>query len=125
MDQVRDMVKNPSVAGIGGLVIGLFVGLIILGWWLWPVQWENAGPSDLRPESRVEYLRMAIDSYASTSDAVTAQQRWQELGDAAGETLAFIETNPAHLVPPSFQAMPNLHPSLPFPPTSAIISKNQ
>ena len=95
MDQVRDIVKNPAVAGIGGLVIGLFVGLVILGWWLWPVQWENAGPSDLRPESRVEYLRMAIDSYAATSDAVTAQQRWQELGDAAGETLAFIETNPA------------------------------
>ncbi|NJN44596.1 MAG: hypothetical protein HC806_07675, partial [Anaerolineae bacterium] len=104
MDQVRDMLKNPTTAGIGGLVVGLIIGLFVLGWWLWPVQWENAAAGDLRADSRVDYLRMAIDSYADSSDAVTAQRRWAELGDAAVETLTTIEESPAPQSPANIVA---------------------
>ena len=37
---------------IGGLLIGLFV----LGWWLWPVQWKDAAPADLEANYRQVYL---------------------------------------------------------------------
>lgn len=95
MDQLRDMLKNPTLTGIGGLVIGFFVGLVIFGWWLMPVQWTDAAPKDLYEAGRVEYLRMAIDSYATTSDAATAQRRYNDLGEAAGPTLDLIKQNPA------------------------------
>lgn len=104
MDQLRDTLKNPTIAGIGGLVIGFFVGLVIFGWGLTPVQWTDAAPSDLSTAYRVQYLRMAIDSYAATSDAATAQQRWQELGDAAAATLNEIELNPAPQSPANIVA---------------------
>lgn len=95
MDQLRNMLKNPTIAGVGGLVLGFIIGLFIFGWWLTPLEWTDAAPADLRPDARVTYLRMAIDSYASTTDAATAQTRWEDLGDAAATTLAEIELNPA------------------------------
>ncbi len=110
MDQLRNMLKNPTIAGVGGLVLGFIVGLFIFGWWLTPLEWVNAGPVDLRPDARADYLRMAIDSYATTSDAVTAQRRWAELGDAAPATLTDIVSNPAPQNPANivaFQAAVN------------------
>lgn len=95
MDQLRDMLKNPTIAGIGGLVIGFFVGLVIFGWWLTPVQWTDASPKDLYEAGRVEYLRMAIDSYSITSDAATATQRWNSLGDQAEAAMALVDASPA------------------------------
>ncbi|GAB4579247.1 MAG: hypothetical protein Fur0022_19850 [Anaerolineales bacterium] len=95
MDQLRDMLKNPTIAGVGGLVLGFVIGLFIFGWWLTPLEWVDAGPVDLRPDARVDYLRMAIDSYSITSNATEAQNRWMALGEAAGPTLAEIEANPA------------------------------
>ena len=73
MDQLRNMLKNPTIAGVGGLVLGFIVGLFIFGWWLTPLEWVKAGPVDGRPDSRADYLRMALDSCATTSDAVAAQ----------------------------------------------------
>jgi hypothetical protein len=35
---------------------GLLVGLIIFGWWLWPVQWRDAAPADLAASYRHAYL---------------------------------------------------------------------
>lgn len=35
---------------------GLLIGLIILGWWLWPVQWKDAAPVDLEASYRQTYL---------------------------------------------------------------------
>ena len=62
MDAIREQFENPVVVGIVGFVVGVFVGLVVLGWWLFPVQWTNASPADLRPDAQVDYLRMAIDS---------------------------------------------------------------
>ncbi len=95
MDQLRDMFKNPTIAGAVGFFAGLFIGLVVLGWGLWPVQWTDAGPADLRADARVTYLRMAIDSFAATNSVADAQTRWGELGDAAAETLAVVEDSPA------------------------------
>jgi hypothetical protein len=35
---------------------GFLIGLVIFGWWLWPVQWQDAAPPDLQETYRETYL---------------------------------------------------------------------
>ena len=104
MDAIREFFEKPLVAGIAGLVVGLFIGLVILGWWLFPVQWTDASPADLREDSRVDYTRMAIDSYTLNQNAELAQQRYDELGDNGSETLLIVQENPGEQKPEDIQA---------------------
>ena len=94
MDTVREQANNPLWVGIASFVVGLIIGLVVLGWWLWPVQWTDAGPSDLRPEFQEIYLRMAIDSYTLNPDDAAAQQRIAEVGENAQDILIVIEGDP-------------------------------
>ena len=113
MDAMRDQVNKPLVVGIAAFVIGLFIGLVVLGWWLWPVEWTDAGPGDLRLEYKEIYLRMAIDSYTANPDAALAQQRIQEVGPEATEILTAIAGNPANQQPGSIQAFQALAQGVP------------
>lgn len=99
MDEIREQFKTPVVAGVAAFIVGLLIGLIVLGWWIWPVQWTDAGPADLRPDARVDYLRMAIDSYALTQDAENAQRRYAELGEYGPDLLSQVEANPDYQEP--------------------------
>ena len=103
MDAIREQFEKPLVAGIVGLVVGLFIGLVILGWWLSPVQWTNASPADLRADSQVDYTRMTIDSYTLNQNADLAQQRYNDLGEAGSETLQQIQNDPAEQRPEDIQ----------------------
>jgi hypothetical protein len=94
METVRAQLKNPLVVGIGAGVIGLIIGLFILGWWLWPVQWYDASAANLRADLQEDYLRMAIDSYSITKDPVAAQRRWDDLGDKADAALKAVQAEP-------------------------------
>ncbi|MFC1922125.1 hypothetical protein ACFLY4_02460 [Chloroflexota bacterium] len=104
MDAIREQLSKPLWVGIISFVVGLLIGLVVLGWWLWPVQWTDAGPSDLRPEYQEIYLRMAIDSYTLNQDAAEAQQRIAEVGENANEILAGIDTSPGTQNPDSIKA---------------------
>jgi len=73
-----------------GLLIGLIVGLPILGWWLWPIQVENAVPADLAPAFQQAYVAMAADSYALNGDADLARAR---LGSWDAKAVAAIVTD--------------------------------
>ncbi len=44
MDFVR---KNPAISLLVVFVLGLVIGLVVLGWWLFPVQWDSATPDAL------------------------------------------------------------------------------
>ena len=57
MDKIRELLKNPIYAGAVGLVVGVLFGLIVLGWWIFPVNWVNAAPQNLRPDLQQEYLK--------------------------------------------------------------------
>ena len=94
MDALREQYNRPWVLALAGFLIGVFIGLVVLGWWLWPVKWTNAGPKDLRPEYQETYLRMAIDSYTLNPDPVVALQRLNDLGPDAGKILSGIKANP-------------------------------
>lgn len=104
MDDILEQLKKPLWVGILSFVGGLIIGLVVLGWWLWPVQWTDAGPSDLRAEYQEIYLRMAIDSYAVNQDAALAQQHIAEVGEDSAEILANIAANPGTQDSDSVQA---------------------
>ena len=94
MDKIREQLNKPLVAGGIGLVIGILFGWFALGWGAFPVQWTDASPALLRQDAKVDYLRMAIDSYNLNKNIPLAQQRWNELGEGADGLLAIIQTSP-------------------------------
>jgi hypothetical protein len=94
MEKILERLKNPLYAGLAGFIIGLIVGLPILGWLIWPVQWTDAAPQHLRSDLQVDYLRMVIDSYSRNGDEGLVQKRWQELGVAAKPALEALSANP-------------------------------
>lgn len=104
MDAVREVLNKPLWVGVISFIVGLFIGLVVLGWGLWPVEWTDANPSHLSPEFQEIYLRMAIDSYAVNQDAAAAMQRIDEVGENSQQILADISTNPGTQDPGSIQA---------------------
>lgn len=73
---------------------GLIIGLVVLGWWIWPVHWINAAPRHLRADYKQDYLIMAVEAYAYTHDAAAAQWRFQGLGEDGEALLAALEQHP-------------------------------
>lgn len=71
----------PVIAGVAGFVLGLVIGLPILGWWLWPVQWTDAGLKDLSLAAKVEYASTVADSFSVTGDIAKANERLTKLGN--------------------------------------------
>lgn len=75
-------------AGVAGFVLGLIIGLPVLGWWLWPVQWTDAGLDGLSPAAKTQYVLVVADSFARNGDIGKAQTRLLKLGNP----LASIDT---------------------------------
>ena len=88
---VLENLKNPLVTAALGLILGLIIGLPVLGWWLFPVQWKDAGPQQLRSDVQEEYVRMMVESYAYSHDPQIALARWRELGDNAPQILQKVQ----------------------------------
>jgi hypothetical protein len=88
--------KKPIVAALLGLTLGLIIGLVVLGWGLWPVVWKDAAPVHLRQDFQVDYLRMTIDSYRIDQNDALAIQRYKALGDWGPARLQEIEIKPGN-----------------------------
>ncbi len=56
--------SNPWWAMLIAFLIGAAFGLVILGWWLWPVQWTNAKPASLSTQYQQAYLNSSANSLA-------------------------------------------------------------
>jgi hypothetical protein len=58
----------PWWAMLIAFLVGLAVGLIVLGWWLWPVQWSQAKPASLSnvPAENKEYMQSYLNFAATT-----------------------------------------------------------
>jgi hypothetical protein len=95
MDAIREYYKNPIVVGVVAFILGLIIGLVVLGWWLFPVEYTDAAPANLHPGYQEEYLRMAIDSYTLRPDDQLAKRRFDDLGESGPEALAAVQANPA------------------------------
>ena len=57
------------------LLAGLLVGWLVIGWWLWPVQWTGALPADLGPADTERYFDLVAESYLLNQDAKLAEKR--------------------------------------------------
>jgi hypothetical protein len=94
MDSMREQFNKPLVVGIAGLVVGAVFGLVVLGWWLFPVHWINASPENLAPQYQMEWMRMAIDSYSVNGNVALAKARYEAVGPDAPTILAEIAKDP-------------------------------
>ncbi len=83
MNNVRKAYEKPYFLPIVTLLLGLVLGLVVLGWWLWPVEWVDAAPSQLQNEYKRDYLCMVIDSYVRNHDEDLVDKRLYALGDDA------------------------------------------
>lgn len=97
MDAIKQQLNKPVVAGITGLVIGAIFGLVVLGWWLFPVEWADATPAQLNADWQTEYMRMAVEAYSFTQDATAAQMRFLAIGETAPDVLLEVAKDPGNL----------------------------
>jgi hypothetical protein len=104
MDKIREYLKNPLITAAAGIVVGAIFGLIVLGWGLFPITYINATPANLRDDLKVDYLTMAIDSFAKAPDNAVAIQRWKDLGPDAGTVLDTLQSSATKLTPDEITA---------------------
>ncbi len=102
MDNAKEIITRKSFAVIVALIAGLALGLLY-AWVLQPVQLVDADISQLREDLRVDYLRMAIDSYSVNADAELAIQRYESLGENKEETLRDVGQSPGEVSPSELQ----------------------
>jgi hypothetical protein len=85
--------RESLISLVIGLVVGVIIGLPILGWWVFPVEWYDADPFDLRQQHKEAYISMLADSYTLNTNVALARQRvegWdpKDLGQVIGQTKA-------------------------------------
>ncbi len=78
------------VGVVGAFIVGLFLGLVVLGWNVWPVVYYDTDPSDLKLTHKKTYIALVADSYALNQDAAMARARLDlledpEIGQTIGE----------------------------------------
>ena len=61
MDMIN---KRPGLAALVAFIAGLLIGLVVLGWWLFPVQFTGADPAALLPQYQAAYIRNAAELYS-------------------------------------------------------------
>lgn len=75
--------KNPLLSSLVALFVGLFIGLVVLGWGLMPVTYENGLPYGLRNDYKKHYVSAVVNAYAADKDAKAVEDR---LGGGGGLT---------------------------------------
>ena len=60
--------QRPGVAALVAFIAGLIIGLVVLGWGLFPVQYTGTDPSGLFPEYQAVFIRNAADLYSFDHD---------------------------------------------------------
>lgn len=65
-----------------GFVVGLLIGWLALGMWLFPVEWKDAAPVDLHRDYQKVFVSAVADSYSVHGNAELAQtvlsERWEK-----------------------------------------------
>lgn len=89
-----DFFSKPVNIAATAFLVGVVFGWIVLGWGLWPVEWENASLHELSPELKIEYMRLVVDSYNLRNDWPLAQQRINKLGEDAPIILQSLAQSP-------------------------------
>ncbi len=56
--------QRPGLVALLAFIAGLIIGLVVLGWGLFPVEYTGADPSGLFPEYRAQFVRQAAELYS-------------------------------------------------------------
>jgi hypothetical protein len=99
---VRNLLKNPKVALILGVALGLMLGLIV-GWGIWPVTYTDQAPDLLRADLQEDWVRMAAETYARTNNPDEAVRVWDELRGAANDAYIRLQSKPDKIDPAVLQ----------------------
>ena len=98
MDKIQDNFRkgfnSPPIMAVIGIVVGIILGLLY-GWVISPVEFVDGSITQLREDLKIDYLRMAVDSYALNQDAALAEARYDRLGEEASTYLSEVEFNPS------------------------------
>ncbi len=73
--------RGALIAAIVAFLIGTIFGLVVLGWWLFPVQWTDASPADLAKSWQDIYVVTVADAYSYNHDINLARQRMDGIPD--------------------------------------------
>jgi len=79
---------------VAAFVLGVVLGLVVLGWWVWPVQWTNSNPSDLKAGYKDSYMQLIADSYSLSNNSAAAQAHLKELkglGERDADLIATLD----------------------------------
>jgi hypothetical protein len=89
---LADLKPSHLVFVVVGIAIGLGLGLLIT-WQLWPVEYYDTDPIDLRNEHKDDYVVMIAAAYAQDRDLGMASLRLGELGleDAKQSVLGLFQ----------------------------------
>ncbi|MBP6016344.1 MAG: hypothetical protein KA586_06455 [Candidatus Promineofilum sp.] len=88
--------QRPGLAALIAFIAGLIIGLVVLGWGLFPVEYTGADPSGLFSEYQATFVRNAAELYAfdNNQDKLRAALNgWG--GDAVACELAQNSLDPA------------------------------
>jgi len=83
MKNMQEVIEKPFFKPLIALILGLIIGLVVLGWGIWPVEWVDASPSQLRSDFKSDYLCMVIDSYVRNHDEDLVDKRLAAFGNDA------------------------------------------
>jgi hypothetical protein len=81
--------KYPALSLLAAFLVGWFIGLVLFGWFIWPVEWTNATPAQLSPQYQQAWVKMVSDLYTFNGNAEMVQQAlggWS--GDVTGDEVA-------------------------------------
>ena len=85
--------KILVIALLAGTVVGLLFGVLV-GWVIWPVQYTDTDPVDLRPEHKDDYVVMVSAAYALDRDLEKAEARLAKLEvDDVGQVVADLASH--------------------------------
>ncbi len=105
---------RPSSAVVGAFAVGLLIGWLVIGWWIWPVTWANALPIDLSPEYRQTYVIGIAYVFQATGDVERARREMETLGGGT-EQRRVLEEVLAAASPADRDALIELERALPLP----------
>jgi hypothetical protein len=79
-----------ALAAVPAFAAGALFGLVILGWWVWPVQWIDASMGQVRAADQALYVQLAADMFAidHNEDRARRAMYWDAQGAAACGLLA-------------------------------------
>lgn len=99
-----DNVNRSVLVGLGAFIVGFFIGLVIFGWGLTPVEWTGGGPQDLSETDQELYLITLARLYSVDNNQEHVQQalgRW----DGAAQRVCQLAADTRAVNPPEAQRL--------------------